>query len=96
MPLYTFIADYRGGTYISQVTADEPEAALYVWAQQLEVSAIPGLGPRSKDRLLHDLQRDAEEYGIGPVLLDGLKNAWCAGALVRDKYMMINFVQTEV
>lgn len=54
MPLYTFIADYDGGTYISQVAAENPTAALAAWAQHLQVDAIKGFGPGSKARLIED------------------------------------------
>ena len=94
MALYTFIADYKGGIYISQVVAPDPKSAVFTWAQNLEVEAICGFGAQSKQKLLQNLQRDEEE-NMGYVPLKGLTNTWYADALVRGHLMLINFVETN-
>ena len=35
MPIYTFFMQFRGGTYISQVEADDEIRAKDTWAKQL-------------------------------------------------------------
>lgn len=94
MPFFTFIVDYRGGTYVSQVTAPDVEAAVLAWAAQLEIEAIPGLKPKHKTKLERQL---AQDFAVDdrPVRLDGLDNAWFTSILVRNKCMYINIVQTE-
>ena len=94
MPLYTFIAEYDGGTYVSQVTALDSKSAVFAWAEDLDVNAIPNVGVKAKAKLIETLQQD-EEDGVGHVLLDGLSNVWffCVG--LRGKFMHVNFVQTE-
>jgi hypothetical protein len=94
MPLYTFIADYDGGTYISQVTSPDPRTAIFTWAQNFDVEAIPGLGARSKQILLESLREDDEDKMLY-VALDGLTSAWCYSIIVRGKLMLINFVETN-
>ena len=93
MPLYTFVADYAGGTFISQVKARNPKFAVLTWAQNLDVGAIPGLGDKSREKLLQDLRRDAKVESLY-VPLNGLTNVWCVTALVRGKLMLIHFVET--
>lgn len=89
MPFYTFIMEYAGGTYISQVKASSPKSACVKAAQSLDASQVSGLGPRSKESLIEQMKEDA------PVPLSGLLNAWCKSALIRGEYALINLVQTE-
>ena len=51
MPLYTFILDYRGGTYISQVRAPNYKMAPRVWAEKLDLTAIAKLEKGFGDKL---------------------------------------------
>ena len=89
MPFYTFIMDYRGGTYVSQINASSIEAACVSWARNLEVSAIYDFGSKSREKLIEQMESES------PVLLDGLINAWCASALICKGMALINIVQTE-
>ena len=93
MPLYTFIADYEGGTYVSQVTAPDASSAVLSWAENLDVKAIPNLGVKARTKMVETLRQD-EEDGVGHTRLEGLSNVWffCIG--VRRKMMYVNFVQT--
>ena len=50
MPFYTFIMEYAGGTYISQVKATSPQKATVKWAKQLNVSEIHKFGQVSKEK----------------------------------------------
>lgn len=52
MPLYTFIMEYVGQTYISQVKAPSPKSACVKWAQSLDVSRVKGLGGKSRQFLI--------------------------------------------
>lgn len=88
MPLYTFVMDYAGGTYVSQVKAASPRAALKRWASELPVSQIDDFGSASKSRLIEDVEDET------PTMLAGLSNVWCSTALMRGKLALINFVQT--
>ncbi len=89
MLFYTFIMNYAGGTYISQVKAPSEKSACVKWAQRLEVSQIQGLGPKGQASLIEQVKDDPP----GP--LDGTLNAWCTGAIVHGKFALINLVQTN-
>ncbi len=89
MSLYTFIMEYAGGTYVSQVTAPSPKSACVKWAQGLDVSQVSGVGLKSKEILIEEMRAEA------PVALDGLSNSWCATARIRGELALINIVQTE-
>jgi hypothetical protein len=89
MPFYTFIMEYKGGIYVSQIEADSNKTALIKWAKQLEVSEIYGFELNNKEELISEM-RDEQ-----PVLLDGLTNVWCVSALISDESALIHFVQTD-
>jgi hypothetical protein len=89
MPLYTFVFEYAGGTYISQVTAASPKSAVRRWAEELPADEIDDLGPASKARLIDEATAEP------PAPINGLTNAWCVTALIRGKLALINFVKTS-
>ncbi len=89
MPFYTFIMEYAGGTYISQVRAPSPKSACVKWAQSLDISQVNGMGLTSKKQLIKEMKDES------PVALDTILNAWCKSALIRGELALINIVQTE-
>lgn len=87
MALYTFIMDYKGGTYISQIRSSFRNAPIK-WARNLDVSGVFGFGKNAKDVLI-------EAMGLEePVALDDVKNGWCVSALIRDELALIHFIET--
>lgn len=91
--LFTFVVDYKGGIYVSQVRANSPEEAVIIWAKNLDTKPIIGLKSKSKTKLIEQLQQQVEEGAT--ILLDGLKNAWCASAMIKHKLLLINIVKTS-
>jgi hypothetical protein len=89
MPLYTFIMDYDGGTYVSQVKAPSPKSACLKWARGLDGEQIKGLGGKSHESLIAEIKDES------PTPIHGVLNAWCATALIRGTLALINIVQTE-
>jgi len=89
MPLYTFIMEYAGGTYVSQVVAASPKSACVKWAQGLDVSQVGGLGQKSKESLIDEMKTEP------PTAIDGLCNSWCATSRIRGGLALINIVRTE-
>ena len=88
MFLYTFIMDYAGGTYVSQVVAESPEAACVLWAQNLKVDEVQNFGDKSKNQLVEQMK--AEE----PTALRGVTNTWFVSANLRGGSAYINLVRT--
>ena len=75
--LYTFVMDYKGGIYISQVREKSPRRVLRKWAEQLDISPIRGMGPKAKAQLITDLGLPDNP----PTPITGVLNAWCASSL---------------
>jgi hypothetical protein len=92
MALFTVILDYRGGTYVSQVEASGPRAALLAWAAALDPRQVKFLGERRKQKLIRELELD--EYDLAePVALDGLRNVWCTDVSLPP-FALVNIVAT--
>jgi hypothetical protein len=90
MNLYTFIMDYLGGTYISQVKANNERAAMRKWLYNLDVSGIKGFGEKNKERLINE-----DFYDENPVLILGCVNTWCFNLRTTKGFAFINFIKTE-
>jgi len=92
MATYTVILDYRGGTYISQVSASDERAALVKWAKQIKPNEIQQLGPKRHAKLVSDIESNyADMYS--PTPLQGLVNAWCSSAPLSGG--LVNIIRTE-
>lgn len=89
MPLYTFLMEFEGGTYISQIKTSSPNSACVRWAANLGTSEIQGLDEKGKDILIKEMKKET----IVP--LNGVLNTWFTTALIRGKSAYINVVQTE-
>jgi hypothetical protein len=89
MPLYTFILDFAGGTYISQINAPSTISACVKWAEELDISGLKGVGGKNKESLINQMKEEE------PRLIDGVINAWCVTAALRGGLALINIVQTE-
>lgn len=89
---YTFILEFRGGTYCSQVKAGDIEKAIDKWTDKI-----------TKDRhqikflTLHKLDKLKREIkgGARPSKLKGLKNIWFTLLLTTKDRMYINIIKTD-
>jgi hypothetical protein len=88
MPLYTFIMEYEGGTYISQVMASSPKSACVKWAESLDASGIYRFSETGKSILVEEMKKEF------PVAIKGVLNTWFSSALILGKRANINLVQT--
>ncbi len=84
------ICEFRGGTYISQVSATDEQAAIAEWCSKIAADTpIP-------DASLIVAKAFDEIYGVEvPVPLDGLRNVWCASASCADNMAFLNIVMTH-
>lgn len=91
MPLYTFILDYDGGTYIAQVKSRSLKNAPFLWATSLVETEVFGhkRGAKCKSELIEKMKTDK------PVALEGLSNVWGLTALLQSKLALINCVLTK-
>jgi hypothetical protein len=89
MKLYTFVMEYRGGTYVSQIYAEDRVKAKDEWISHLDYKQIRWLGLKSKTKLESEIKNE------NPVALDGLKNVWCLVAWLYGYMVLINFIETS-
>jgi hypothetical protein len=88
VPLYTFILDYRGGTYISQVRAPSYKTAPRVWAEKLDLTAIANLEKGFGDKIAASISEEK------PTPLDGVSKTWCLSLFYVKELALVHFIQT--
>jgi hypothetical protein len=86
---YTVLAEYRGGTYIKQLTAPGPEAVFASWIaslseDDLEVSAL------HRDELIASIDI------VTSVPIEGCSGIWCFSTNVAGKLLLAHFVRTAI
>jgi len=89
MNLYTFVLEYRGGTYVSQYESHTLQGACRLWRLD-----------QRKEKLRRAFEEDSypiaieadPKYGPGDIV-----NAWCDSALVgkKQKLALITIVLTK-
>lgn len=91
MALFTFVTDYRGGTYIRQVQANNLRKACEIWADAIvQNDNIYGL------KLSKFLKAAAAELAeFSPTPIEGATNVWCFSLAIGKKLMLVNIIKTE-
>ena len=92
MALFTIIMELDGGTYTSQVQADDEWNALLRWPAQLKVEEIKGLGEKMRQRIIGEIEHYPEFNQ--PISLSGMANVWYIMLLVWGKRIEINIIKT--
>jgi hypothetical protein len=90
---FTFFLEYKGGTYISQVTAESFVAAPSAWANQFDLHTKPELREYFTPSFRADLIKSLDLNMISP--MDGLENTWSFSAYQLSEPATIHFTQTE-
>jgi hypothetical protein len=86
--LWTFLLEYDGGTYISQVRAADLTQGLVSWPIAVPDSDLAIWGLTRSDLAGLNLS--------GAVPIQGVTNVWCASGLTRsDKQILIHIVATS-
>lgn len=89
MKKFTVIAEYKGGTYVSQHYADTVDEAIMKWAENLDLQYF---SEKEKRKIIKELKYWADE--LPAVLLDGLTNVWHQHVIVYRKSVFLNVVET--
>lgn len=91
---FTFIANFRGGIYCSQVQANNVEDSLPEWLKNIEKDRdqVKHLG----SKIIEELRSEIACGDDPPALLDGLKNVWYVLYLTKKGVFSINIVQTDI
>jgi|SRR5712672_932541 len=85
--LYTVILEYRGGTYISQVRSESPEAAVKKWSTTISDQNLRMWGLDRAELVL--LSND------NPLPLENCLNIWCLTGSAKNHLMLLNLIATE-
>ena len=91
--LFTIIMEYRGGTYIAQVAAADPESALQQWAAQIGPIDIAYFSEARKEELI-DAIDEWLAASQGAAAITGTRNVWCHTQSIGGFQMLINVVAT--
>lgn len=89
MHLYTFITEYKGGTYIIQVKAQHVGEAARKWASEMSLEDIPGL---DRDLFKLAFQERMSEFGLSKI--DETKNVWYLRFFSGRNRMEVHAVKT--
>ena len=90
MALFTFILDYRGGTYVQQVESEAEMGAVEKWVRLVNLDEIQGLTAKSRTLLTEGF------LGQQPTPLSQQTNVWCLSARLRGSLALVHVVKTEV
>jgi hypothetical protein len=86
---YTIVCEFRGGTYVSQVSATDEHGAIDAWTSYLVCNQPI---PRVSKHLAKAVAARISE--TAPIALDGLTGVWCVSAACGGDLMLANIVHT--
>lgn len=84
--LFTFIAEYKGGTYTRQIEAKSLNAAISHW-QKSEIALIAKASLTDVSNFNFDQLDEA-------VSIDGCQNVWFSTSSVDKSFLLVNVVST--
>lgn len=87
MKKFTCIAEYKGGTYISQYLAEDVFEAERIWANNLHPRYFK---PREKKKIIEQIN----EGEFKPLLLKDAESVWCDTFVILDRFLLLNIVET--
>lgn len=92
MATFTFITDYRGGTYISQHSADDLPNACYLWKDHVVSGKY--IQHLSVKKFASAFDADIEE--LPPLAIDEVSNVWIFQLLIGDDMLTVHIIQTDL
>lgn len=87
--LFTIICEFRGTTYVAQVSASDQEDAVLAWAGRLRLERPFG---RASSYLAKSAESDLASYL--PVAIKGISNVWCITGSCGGDFMLADIVET--
>lgn len=90
--LYTYIMEFRGGTYTTQVLSDSLEVSLTDWVEQLtkEQAEIEHLGTNT----ITAIKEATKDPDYSPVRLNGLTNVFYWHTLTEPGAVAVHIIKT--
>jgi hypothetical protein len=86
--LFTVLMEFKGGTYLSQIRAPSPDAALEEWARALDAKNIEGMTAAIKRQFVEWLPE------ARPTAVAGLKSTWCSGFVSQTSSALVHIFRT--
>jgi hypothetical protein len=90
MKKYTFLFEFKKGTYVKQVLSADIRNAIIEWFHSLNSEEMSGMTDDIKNTLKIEL--DQEE----PILIDGMDNVWCMFFKINKLSCLLNVVESNV
>lgn len=92
--IYTYIIEYRGGTYCSQVEAENLDDSLFKWVDKLaiEIDEIKYLSLKSLIEI-RDIIKLKDNL---PVRLTGMTNVWFTLYTIKSGSLAVNIIKTDI
>jgi hypothetical protein len=87
--VFTVILEYKGGTYISQVSGESPRSSLSVWVSTLRDRDLKEWGTT-----IAELKEIVESDQ--PVAVAGCRGVWCVSGSAMGGLALINIIATDV
>lgn len=85
---FTFLLEFDGGTYISQIDETSLETAMKSWAESLDLAKIKGMNQNMKEEIIGGIE------GEDPIALEGLTRVWCFTIMPEGHFGLIHFIET--
>ena len=86
--LFTIFVDFKGGTYINQVSAENVNNAIEQWFEIFDFKYL-----EVEDTYISDIREDLQSNGFTPIT--NTKNVWCTTALLQDELVLFSLILTE-
>jgi hypothetical protein len=90
MNLYTFIMDYKGGTYISQAEAANEQEAIIRWIEKLDTTQVKGFSKSDKRKIIELGFSDDDRA----TPITGMQNVWYFNVRTKKGFAGINVIKT--
>lgn len=87
MKKFTFIAEFRGGTYINQYEALDLKDALFIWADNLDPQILT-------NKIKAKMREKTQNEDFFPVPIRTINNVWCSSSVVFRSLLHLNIVET--
>ncbi|MBW1656547.1 hypothetical protein [Flavobacterium quisquiliarum] len=93
LPIFTYILQFREGTYCSQVKAENIESSIFKWFEKIkeEKNEIKFLG----NKTLNDIEFKINNQTNIPTKLDRLNNVWFLHFSSKTGSFFINIIKTS-
>ena len=87
MKKFTFIAEYKKGTYISQYESSNLMEALVIWADNLDIQFFT-------EKVKATIQEQVRDNFYSPVSIEKVDNVWCSSYVIFRSLLLLNIVET--